>query len=376
MPRYDGGAKLRVGPPMRAAALGVSNVLPTTLNGWVAPRKGMIRMIKPRQHVGWLAALCALVIPGVVVSAADAAVPPRERAVLAAPVRHMRAGGVDFAYRAIGSGRPLVLIDGLEATMSSEWDPAVLAQLVAHHRVVLYDHRGVGLSRGDVSSMTVAQLSDDAAALIHALHLSAPDVWGQSLGGDVAEDLVVRHPTAVRRVVLTGASAGGGEDHWIPSTVQNGPKPGDRDGIERIIFTPDAAGRAARRAFDERVARWRPHESLTPEARSAEYAAGAGFWSSPPKASGRSWRGFTLPFRRGRPTRCGRPSGQRTDHRGAPSTSDAAPLSSRPLLLHPGPGPLRARSPAVPGRQWSDVMSAKVVIGKQHFSRGFSRRQP
>ena len=266
---------------MRAAALGVSNVLPTTLNGWVAPRKGMIRMIKPRQHVGWLAALCALVIPGVVVSAADAAVPPRERAVLAAPVRHMRAGGVDFAYRAIGSGRPLVLIDGLEATMSSEWDPAVLAQLVAHHRVVLYDHRGVGLSRGDVSSMTVAQLSDDAAALIHALHLSAPDVWGQSLGGDVAEDLVVRHPTAVRRVVLTGASAGGGEDHWIPSTVQNGPKPGDRDGIERIIFTPDAAGRAARRAFDERVARWRPHESLTPEARSAEYAAGAGFLVQP-----------------------------------------------------------------------------------------------
>ena len=198
----------------------------------------MIRMIKPRQHVGWLAALCALVIPGVVVSAADAAVPPRERAVLAAPVRHMRAGGVDFAYRAIGSGRPLVLIDGLEATMSSEWDPAVLAQLVAHHRVVLYDHRGVGLSRGDVSSMTVAQLSDDAAALIHALHLSAPDVWGQSLGGDVAEDLVVRHPTAVRRVVLTGASAGGGEDHWIPSTVQNGPKPGDRDGIERIVCHP------------------------------------------------------------------------------------------------------------------------------------------
>ena len=33
------------------------------------------------------------------------------------------------------------------------------------------------------------------------------------------------------------------------------------------FFTPDSAGRAARRAFDERVARWRPQESLTPEAR-------------------------------------------------------------------------------------------------------------
>jgi len=30
--------------------------------------------------------------------------------------------------------------------------------------------------------VTVAQLSDDCAALIHALHLRAPDVWGQSLG--------------------------------------------------------------------------------------------------------------------------------------------------------------------------------------------------
>ena len=42
--------------------------------------------------------------------------------------------------------------------------------------------------------MTVAQLSDDAAELIHALHLRAPDVWGQSLGAGLRCETLLGAP--------------------------------------------------------------------------------------------------------------------------------------------------------------------------------------
>ncbi len=211
-------------------------------------------------------------------AAARAAIPAKWRAVLLAPVRHVRTGGVDFAYREMGAGRPLLLIEGLEATMASEWDPGVLARVAVSHRVIVYDPRGLGLSRGDVSHMTVAQLADDAANLLRALHVGRSDVWGQSLGGDVAEELAIRHPRVVRRLVLTGASAGGG--HSFLPTVPLPPQ-GDRAGVLRITFTPDPAGRAAARLFEARLALWHPHETASPVASNAELLAGAHFLVDP-----------------------------------------------------------------------------------------------
>jgi pimeloyl-ACP methyl ester carboxylesterase len=180
----------------------------------------------------------------------------------------------------------LLLIDGTEATMSSENDPAGLASIARQHRVIIYDHRGVGLSRGDVSQMSIAELADDAARLTRALHLTAVDVWGQSLGACVAEELAIRHPSVVRRLVLTGGLAG--SKHFVLGKLA---PPGDSAAILKLVFTPDAAGRAAMRGFEKRTALWRPRESVTVPARTAEYAAiahylffsGGGAWEQLPR---------------------------------------------------------------------------------------------
>jgi pimeloyl-ACP methyl ester carboxylesterase len=185
-----------------------------------------------RRYFTLAVTLAALALPLAAVPAAHAARSLSQRAVLSARVRHVRVGGVSFAYRSIGSGRPLLLPSNLQARMSN-WDPAVLARVAARHRVIIYDHRGVGLSKGDVSHMTMAQLADDAARVIRKLRLGRPDVWGQRMGGSVAELLAIRHPTRVRRLVLTAALAGGG--HYV-----GGGAPWFTD------FTPDAAGRARR----------------------------------------------------------------------------------------------------------------------------------
>lgn len=121
----------------------------------------------------------------------------------------IRVHGIRIAYRATGSGRPLLLINGSGATLDT-WDPALLAALKAGHRIIVFDPRGMGGST-DVPGdrLTVEKMADDAAGLLRALHIKQADVLGWSLGGFVAQELAIRHARLVRRLVLASSSAGG-----------------------------------------------------------------------------------------------------------------------------------------------------------------------
>ena len=57
--------------------------------------------------------------------------------------------------------------------------------------------------------LTVQQMADDAAALLQAVRIHQADVLGWSLGGWVAQELAIRHPSLVRRLILASSSAGG-----------------------------------------------------------------------------------------------------------------------------------------------------------------------
>lgn len=126
----------------------------------------------------------------------------------ASSVRFVDVGQIRVAYRVSGEGRPLVLIPGSGMAMDV-WDPLFLRRLSQHHRVIVFDPRGVGLSSGVGTTRTIQQMGDDAARLIQALRLGHPDVMGWSMGGFVAEKLAVRHPRLVRRLVLASSDAGG-----------------------------------------------------------------------------------------------------------------------------------------------------------------------
>ncbi|HEX4383658.1 MAG TPA: alpha/beta fold hydrolase [Myxococcales bacterium] len=95
---------------------------------------------------------------------------------------------------------PLLLIMGL-AISSKGWDrlPSLLAP---DFHVVVFDNRGTGRSsrRGWIYRMR--DLADDAAAVLDALGIARADVFGISMGGMVAQELVLRHPSHVRRLAL------------------------------------------------------------------------------------------------------------------------------------------------------------------------------
>src|SRR6478752_7052005 len=123
-------------------------------------------------------------------------------------VKTTHANGITIAYRATGSGKPLLLINGSGATLDT-WDPALLDALRPGRRLIVFDPRGFGGSTDDGSSLTVEKLADDAAALLGALHVRRTDVLGWSLGGFVAQELAIRHGKRVRRLMLASSMAGG-----------------------------------------------------------------------------------------------------------------------------------------------------------------------
>jgi pimeloyl-ACP methyl ester carboxylesterase len=131
-----------------------------------------------------------------------------------APTRTIAVGGVSFAYRELGpdSGVPVIFLHHLMAVLD-DWDPRVIDGIAAQRRVIAFDNRGVGASGGAVPP-TVEEMGRDAIAFIGALGFKQVDLLGFSLGGGVAQMIVLQAPDLVRRMVLagTGPKGGGGID--------------------------------------------------------------------------------------------------------------------------------------------------------------------
>ena len=126
--------------------------------------------------------------------------------------RTVTAGGVSYAYRELGpkGGIPVIFFVHLAATLDN-WDPRIIDPIAQRHHVIAFDNRGVGASTGTVPD-TIESMADDAYAFITALGFTTVDVFSFSLGGMVAQALVLKHPDLVRKLILTGTGPAGGKD--------------------------------------------------------------------------------------------------------------------------------------------------------------------
>jgi pimeloyl-ACP methyl ester carboxylesterase len=97
---------------------------------------------------------------------------------------HTTMGAV--GYRIVGSGPPLVMVMGYAGTMEV-WDPRFVDALARHHRVVIFDHAGVGQTQVLPAPLTIDAMADQTSALISALGLGRPAVLGWSMGGMIAQ---------------------------------------------------------------------------------------------------------------------------------------------------------------------------------------------
>lgn len=114
--------------------------------------------------------------------------------------------GLELWYERRGSGPRLLVIPGSGADLLNGSSGAPLE---AVFDVLTYDQRGLGRTSKPAGPYTMAGYADDAAALMDAVGWDRSHVLGISFGGMVAQELAIRHPDRVDRLVLACSSSGG-----------------------------------------------------------------------------------------------------------------------------------------------------------------------
>jgi len=128
-------------------------------------------------------------------------------------VRKVRTGLVQVSdirmgYRIFGKGYPLILITGFGSTMVL-WERRLIRRLTEHFQVIIFDHRGAGRSDVGEKSFTLERFADDTAGLMNALGVPSAHILGWSMGGLIAEELALKYPDKVDRLILYAAHCSG-----------------------------------------------------------------------------------------------------------------------------------------------------------------------
>jgi pimeloyl-ACP methyl ester carboxylesterase len=122
----------------------------------------------------------------------------------------LQVDGAQIAYRRLGNGRPLLVLNGFAAT-SADWDPSFIDGLASSNELILLDNRGIGRSTDNGQPFDIAKLADDAARVIEVLGIERVNVLGWSMGGFIAQTLALQHPGRINKLILLSTDPGGAD---------------------------------------------------------------------------------------------------------------------------------------------------------------------
>ena len=120
------------------------------------------------------------------------------------PIHHVR--DIDLYAEIAGSGPRLLFLSGSGADLRTARGHAPFAEAF---EVLTFDQRGLGRSGKPDGPYTMADYAEDALALLDVVGWETCHVVGVSFGGMVAQEVALRAPDRVRRLVLCCSSSGG-----------------------------------------------------------------------------------------------------------------------------------------------------------------------
>jgi pimeloyl-ACP methyl ester carboxylesterase len=118
---------------------------------------------------------------------------------------YLPVNGLQMYYEIHGTGQPLVLLHGAFSAIGTSFGQ-MLPGLAQGRQVVAVELQGHGRTADIDRPMTLEVMADDVAAAIDQLGIEPADIFGYSTGAAVALQLVIRHPAAVRKLVLASVT--------------------------------------------------------------------------------------------------------------------------------------------------------------------------
>ena len=183
-----------------------------------------------------------------------------------------------LAYTLVGPAKApvIVFVNGLGGAQ------AAFALQVKHfsrtHRVLTYDHRGLGDSELPDGPAQMADYAADLVRILDELDIEQADFVGLSFGGRVLQQLAVGWAHRVRRLVLSSTSGGGdlydpgyADTHAILRQVAEGSEEMWSKRIAPLLFGPRYV-----EAYPERIqalARWRARYPQSPQGLARQWEA-------------------------------------------------------------------------------------------------------
>jgi len=134
---------------------------------------------------------------------------------------------------------------GLTASMDW-WDKELIDALAARYQVLTFDNRGAGRTvTPEEGEFTAEMFADDTVALMDAKGISCAHIMGMSMGGLIAQELAIKYPDRVNKLILACTFCGG--KHMVqasPEVMQmlldkSGGLDGVFDRTLQLMFTPD-----------------------------------------------------------------------------------------------------------------------------------------
>ena len=117
----------------------------------------------------------------------------------------LESNGVHLNVTQSGAGAPALVFLHYWGGSSRTWR-RVIEALAPEFRTVAIDQRGWGKSEAPANGYALADMADDAEAVIEALDLECYILIGHSMGGKVSQLIASRHPRGLRGLALVAPS--------------------------------------------------------------------------------------------------------------------------------------------------------------------------
>ena len=114
---------------------------------------------------------------------------------------YAQVNGLKMYYEIHGAGKPLLLIHGAFNSINTAFSQ-LIPELSKTRQVIAVELQGHGRTNDIDRPFSFESMADDVAALLKQLKIDSTDIFGYSMGGGVAQQVAIRHPSLVRRLIL------------------------------------------------------------------------------------------------------------------------------------------------------------------------------